>query len=306
MSVVDAPRADAPRNGVLSELRRARVLYLFVLPAVVYFTLLAYWPVISGAAISFQQFRFVGKSQWIGTANYVRVFITPGFWRAFFNTLILGVSNVVLTAAAPLLLAILVNEVLHKPFRRFLQTILYLPHLFSWVVVGGLWIFILSPNAGLVNEIRALLGLEPVYFMVQGRLARPILVGVNLWKQAGYVMILFLAAIVAIDPQLYEAAMIDGAGGLRRAWHVTVPGLASTLKVVLMLNVMGALRIFDQVFVMRNEVIAPKIDVIMYYVYVRGLQEFDLGYAAAVSVLIFLFTLALTLLTRWAAHYRLV
>ncbi|MEE8441412.1 MAG: ABC transporter permease subunit [Spirochaetia bacterium] len=285
-------------------MRKDWMLYLLILPAVVYFILFAYLPVVDGANISFQNYRFVGESEYIGFQNYQRVFDTAGFWRVFRNTVILGFSNVVLTAFIPMLLAMMLNEVVFSPWKRFAQTILYLPHLFSWVVVGGIWIFILSPSGGLVNAIGAAFGADPVYFLVKEHLARPLYIGINLWKQAGYVCILFLAAIAGINPELYEAAMIDGAGGFKRALYITVPELARTLKVVLLLNVMGALRIFDQIYVMRNEVVAPKVDVLMYYIYIRGLEQFDLGYAAAISVFIFLITLVITLISRRLMKYN--
>jgi putative aldouronate transport system permease protein len=279
------------------------MLYLLIFPAVAYFILFAYLPVIDGANISLQNYRLVGESEYIGFQNYLRVFETAGFWRVFRNTVILGFSNVILTAFIPMFLAMMLNEVMFSPWKRFVQTILYLPHLFSWVVVGGIWIFILAPNGGIVNSILGLFGAEPVFFLVKENLARSLYIGINLWKQAGYVCILYLAAIAGINPELYEAAMIDGAGGFKRAMYITLPELARTLKVVLLLNVMGALRIFDQIYVMRNEVVAPKVDVLMYYVYQRGLEQFDLGYAAAVSVFIFLITLVVTLISRRVMRY---
>lgn len=286
-----------------TQMKNDWMLYLLILPAIVYFILFAYGPVVDGANISFQNYRLVGESEFIGLDNYQRVFDTAGFWRVFRNTLILGLSNVVLTAFIPMVLAIMLNEVMFSPWKRFVQTILYLPHLFSWVVVGGIWIFILSPNGGIINSIRGLFGAEPVYYLVKENLARSLYIGVNLWKQAGYVCILYLAAIAGINPELYEAAMIDGAGGFKRAVYITLPELLRTLKVVLLLNVMGALRIFDQIYVMRNEVVAPKVDVLMYYVYQRGLEQFDLGYAAAVSMFIFVITLVVTLISRRVMRY---
>ena len=285
--------------------RRFRILYLLALPAIAYFIVFTYFPIGAGALISLQNFRFVGTSTFVGLANYRDVFTSPGFWQAFVNTLVLSVGNVTLTAAVPLILALALNEVFFSPWKRFVQTIFYLPSLFSWVVVGGIWIFLLAPSGGIVNAFRGLFGLKPEYYMVQPGLAQPLFIGVNLWKQAGYVCILYLAAIAGINPQLYEAATIDGAGGLARAWHITIPELVRTFQVVLLLNVMGSLRIFDQVYVMRNEVIAPKVDVIMYYVYVQGLRKFKLGYASAVSVFIFAATLLLTLAARRVTKYRI-
>ena len=288
---------------LLQKLKRTRVIYLLILPTIVLFVIFTYFPLIDGLRISFQDFRFIGESRFVGLQNYVEAIRTPGFWRVFRNTVILGFSNVVLTAFVPMLLALLLNEVRFKAWKRFSQTIIYMPYLFSWVIVGGIWIFMLSPNAGIINAARSLFGLEPVYFMAKEAYARPIIIGVNLWKQSGYVCILFLASIAGINPELYEAAMIDGAGGLKRAFYITIPELLRTLQVVLLLNIMGALRIFDQIYVMRNEVIAQKIDVIMYYVYVRGLVQFKIGYASAIAVMIFLLTLIITLLAKRLIRY---
>jgi putative aldouronate transport system permease protein len=296
---------NARRRSFRLEFRRARVLYLLVLPAVAYFAIFSFLPLASGVVISFEHFRFVGATTFAGFANFRDVFITPGFWQAFVNTLLLSLGNVILTATVPMGVALSLNEVLFKPGKRFVQSVIYTPYLFSWVVVGGIWIFLLSPSGGMINSILSVFGIKPIYFLAQSNLARPIFIGVNLWKQMGYVCIIYLASVSAINPELYEAAMIDGAGGFKRAVYITVPELISTLKVVLLLNVMGALQIFDQVYVMRNDVIAPKVDVLMYYVYVEGLNQFRIGYASAVSVFIFLITLSLTLLTRRFTRYRI-
>ena len=292
------------RSRIFPELKRARILYLLVLPSIVYFGLFAYFPLANGALISLEKFSFIGKNLFVGLANYKAVFTTPGFWQAFLNTIILSTGNVLLTAVVPMALALSLNEMAFQPGKRFLQTILYLPHLFSWVVVGGIWIFILSPNGGIVNGVRALFGAKAISYLVEPSYARGLLIIVNLWKQMGYVCILYLASIAGINPELYEAAMIDGAGGFKRTIYITIPELLTTLQVVLLLNVMGALRIFDQVYVMRNPVIAPKVDVIMYYVYMEGLNKFNVGYASAVSVFIFLVTLVLTLVVRRVSRYQ--
>lgn len=275
-----------------------------IFPAIAYFILLSFFPVADGLKMSFQNFRFVGSSQFVGFDNYIKMFNTPGFWRVFQNTLILGMSNVVLTAFVPMFIALSLNELSRVGLKRSFQSILYLPHIFSWVVVGGIWIFILSPNGGLVNSIREFFGAESIFFLVSEKYIRPLIIGVNLWKQAGYVCILFLAAISGINPELYEAAMIDGASEWQRARFITIPELMRTLKVVLLLNVMGALRIFDQIYVMRNEVVAQKVDVLMYYVYVHGLEKFNIGYASAISIFIFLITLIITLLVQRISKYK--
>lgn len=284
--------------------RRSRLLYIMILPAAVYFIVLSFFPVADGLRMSFQNFRFVGTSEFVGLENYKKMLQTPGFWRVFKNTLIFGMSNVILTAFVPMFVALSLNEIGRIGIKRPLQSVLYLPHIFSWVVVGGIWIFLLAPNGGLVNSIRNLFGAESIFYLVSDRHIRPVIIGVNLWKQAGYVCILFLAAIAGINPELYEAATIDGAGEWQRARYITIPELMRTLKVVLLLNVMGALRIFDQIYVMRNEVVAPKVDVLMYYVYIHGLEKFNIGYASAISIFIFGVTLIITLLVKRFSRYK--
>ena len=280
------------------------MLYLLILPTLVYFFIFAYFPILDGVRISFQDFRFIGENRFVGFDNYREAIQTPGFWRAFRNTIILGFGNVMLTAFVPMVLALLLNELRIVAWKRFTQTIIYMPHLFSWVIVGGIWIFMLSPNVGIINVIRNLFGLDSIYFMAKEAYARPIMIGVNLWKQAGFVCILYLATIAGINPELYQAAMIDGAGAFKRVFYITVPELLSTLRVVLLLNIMGALRMFNQIWVMRNEVIAPKVDVLMYYVYERGLVQFKIGYAAAISVLIFVLTFIITAISNRFIKYR--
>ncbi|MGM0432833.1 MAG: ABC transporter permease subunit [Spirochaetota bacterium] len=291
------------KSALASQFSRHRLLYIMILPALAYFLLFSFFPLADGIKMSFQDFRFVGESSFVGFDNYRDVFNTAGFWRVFQNTLILGLSNVILTAFIPMFVALSLNEVGKLPIKRAFQSILYLPHILSWVVVGGMWFFILSPD-GLVNAIRAVFGADSIYFFVIERYARPLFIGINLWKQAGYVCILFLATISSINPEVYEAALIDGAHAGQRAWFITIPELMGTLKVVLLLNIMGALRIFDQVYVLRNEVIAQKVDVLMYYVYIHGLEKFRIGYASAVSVFIFGVTLVATLIVRRVTKYH--
>lgn len=283
---------------------RFHAFYLLLVPALLYFAIFAYGPVFNGIRISLQNFRFVGESVFVGLENYRTALTTPAFWQVFRNTVVLSVWNVVLTALIPMVVAMLLNEIRSDAFRRTVQTSLYLPYVFSWVVVGGIWLFLLSPNAGLVNAIRGLFGAKRLYFMAMESRVRLIFVASNLWKQTGFVCVLYLASLAVIDPALYESARIDGANRLQQALFITIPQLLDTVKVVLLLNLMGALKIFDQVYVMRNEVVAPKVDVLMYHVYIQGLQKFRLGYASAVSMIVFLITLLITVVVQRQIRYR--
>ena len=278
--------------------------YLLLLPALLYFLVFAYGPVLNGIRVSLHRFRFIGESPFLGLENYRVALTSLVFWRVFANTVILSSWNVILTALVPMVVALFLNELDAAWFRRVVQTSIYLPHIFSWVVVGGIWIFMLSPNAGLMNGARELLDLEPIYYMATERYARSIFVGANLWKQTGFVCVLYLASLSGINPLLYEAARIDGANRFQQAIFITIPQLLETVKVVLLLNLMGALKIFDQVYVMRNAVIGPRVDVLMYHVYIQGLEKFRLGYAAAVSMIVFMITLVITLVVQRWIRYR--
>ncbi len=157
-----------------------------------------------------------------------------------------------------------------------------------------MWIYLLSPRGGLVNELLALFGQDPVRFLTNTTWARILMIVLPVWKEMGYAAIIYLASISTISPSLYEAARIDGASRFQQAYQITLPMLVPTMKVVLMLNVLGLLRIFDQIFVMRNGVVQRRIDVLMTYVYDMGILRYEVGYASAISVLVLITTLGLT------------
>lgn len=269
-------------------------LYVMILPVIVYFSIFVYYPLYEGVISSFQEFRLLGGGTWIGIQNYVDVWNDPTFWQVVKNTLIIGGGILVFGFFPPIIVALALNEVASLMFKRIAQTVVYLPHLFSWVVIGGMWIFLLSPAAGLVNELLALINVGPVRFLTNTEWARTMMVGLPIWKDMGYAAIIYLAAITSINPTLYEAARIDGASHFQQAYQITLPMLKPTMKVVFMLNILGLLRIFDQVFVMRNAAIQSGIDVIMTYVYDMGIQRYELGFASAISVLVLITTLIMT------------
>lgn len=269
-------------------------LYVMILPVIVYFSIFVYYPLYEGVISSFQEFRLLGGGTWIGIQNYVDIWNDPTFWQVVKNTLIIGGGILIFGFFPPIIVALALNEVASLMFKRIAQTVVYLPHLFSWVVIGGMWIFLLSPAAGLVNELLALINVGPVRFLTNTEWARTMMVGLPIWKDMGYAAIIYLAAITSINPTLYEAARIDGASHFQQAYQITLPMLKPTMKVVFMLNILGLLRIFDQVFVMRNAAIQSGIDVIMTYVYDMGIQRYELGFASAISVLVLITTLIMT------------
>ncbi|MGG3624597.1 ABC transporter permease subunit [Bacillus gobiensis] len=280
-------------------------LYLMFVPILFYFCIFNFYPLISGFLMSLQKFRLIGDRPFVGIANYNTVLNDPAFWQSLTNTLWIGGGILLLGFVAPIITALALNEVLHIVFKRFIQTVIYIPHLFSWVVVGGIWIFILSPDGGLVNSILTLLGKEEITFLTNKDYARPIIILSAVWKDMGYNCIIYLAAITAINPTLYEAARIDGANRMQEIRHITLPQLIPTMKIVFLLNLMGVLRIFDQIFVMRNPAIAGQVDVLMTYVYEKGILNFNMGVASAASFLVIAATLVLVFITRKVTKYDL-
>jgi putative aldouronate transport system permease protein len=269
-------------------------LYVMILPVLAYFAVFVYWPLYHGTVSSFQEFRLLGDSEWVGTANYEAAWNDGKFWQVVRNTLLIGGGILTFGFLPPIIIALALNEVRQLVFKKLAQTTVYLPHLFSWVVVGGMWIYLLSPSGGLVNELLGLLNVGPVRFLTSTDWARTMMIGLPIWKDAGYAAIIYLASITSISPTLYEAARIDGASRFQQAYQITLPLLKGTMKVVFMLNILGLLRIFDQIFVMRNGVTQRGIDVLMTYVYDLGIQQYELGLASAISVMVLVTTLLMT------------
>ena len=270
------------------------VLYVMMVPVIAYFAVFVYYPLYEGVNASFQQFSLLGDRPYIGWENYATVLDDPRFWQVLRNTLLIGGGILMLGFLPPIVIAVALNELSQAIFKKFAQTVVYLPHLFSWVVIGGMWIFLLSPRGGLVNELLDLINVGPIRFLTNTTWARSMMVVLPIWKDMGYAAIIYLASITTISPSLYEAARIDGASRLQQMYQITIPLLKPTMKVVLMLNVLGLLRIFDQIYVMQNAVVKRKVDVLMTYVYDTGILQYEVGYASAVSVMVLVATLILT------------
>jgi putative aldouronate transport system permease protein len=281
-------------NARLREMKMHGALYVMMVPVILYFAVFVYYPLARGAVTSFQDYALIGDRPFVGWDNYTAAWDDARFWQTVRNTLLIGGGILVVGFLPPIVVAVSLNEILQRTFKRFAQTVIYLPHLFSWVVVGGIWIYLLSPRGGLINEMLALFDAGPIRFLTNGLWARALMILLPIWKDMGFAAIIYLAAITTISPTLYEAARIDGASRFQQITQITIPLLAPTMKVVLMLNVLGLLRIFDQIYVLRNGVVQRQIDVIMTYVYDTGILKFEVGIASAISMMVLVATLALT------------
>jgi putative aldouronate transport system permease protein len=242
-------------RNTLRHMKTHTALYVMMVPVIAYFAVFVYYPLYQGVLASFQEFNLLGDRPYVGWENYETVWNDARFWQVLRNTLIIGGGILVLGFLPPILVALALNELRLVLFKKFAQTVVYMPHLFSWVVIGGMWIYLLAPRGGLVNELLALVDAGPVRFLTNVTWARIMMIVLPIWKDMGYAAIIYLASITAISPVLYEAARIDGASRFQQAYQITLPLLVPTMKVVLMLNVLGLLRIFDQISVMRNGVV---------------------------------------------------
>jgi len=267
----------------LSAPRRRTTLLLLLIPGVLWYVLFKYLPM-AGIAYAFTDFGFRAKVSFVGLDNFKRLFASMDFGRVLGNTLLLSLLNMVVFFPLPILIALLLNEIRGLKARRAVQFVIYLPHFFSWVVVGGIFTMLLSPSNGLVNALLGRLGVAPVYFMASPGWFRWILVGSHVWRDMGYAAVIYIATLATIDPELYASAYVDGAGRLAQTWYVTLPCLRSTIATVLLLNLAGVLKIFEQILVMYNSAVKQVSDVLKTYEFTEGLLNGDIGYATAVGL----------------------
>jgi len=297
--------AQGRMRRLMRRVSRNRYIYLMLLPVVLYFIVFSYYPMVLGLINSFWQIRLLGSSSYVGLANYQTVFASPVYIQAFKNTLAVGVGTFCLQFAWGLLLALGLNEIRSKLVKSSIQTVTYIPYLLSWSVVGSMWIIILSPSGMLNGLLATVMGenFQKIVFMSELKYARFIMVFTGAWKGAGYFAALFLAAIISIDPAIYEAASIDGASRLQQIRRITVPSIKSTMKVVVVLGVMSMLRNFDQIFVMANSAILDKVRNLLYLIYNDGIVQFKIGQASAAACLVLAATIFITFIVRKLIRY---
>jgi len=309
---IQARRAGAPgvlAHGLLRELRRHHALYLMVVPGVVYFLVFRYVPML-GAVIAFKDYRVLDGivgSPWVGLKNFQTIFTSPFFASILANTLIISVFKLVVGLPLAVSMALLLNEVRVRWFRRAVQTVSYLPHFLSWVVVFGIALMVLSPSSGLANKVIAGAGGHPINFLTDPFWFRQVLVGLDVWKNIGWNAIIYLAALAGVSPSLYEAAAVDGASRFRRVWHISLPAILPVVVLVTMLNIGNLLSAgFEQVFVFYNPSVYGVGDIIDTWVYRQGIEGFQYSVAAAVGLFkgvvgCALLVVAHLLAKRWAA-----
>jgi len=283
--------ANLPKSGFKKTLRTLymqRHLYMLILPAFIILVLFSYQPMY-GAIIAFKNYNpmlGIWNSKWVGLLQFNKLFNSIFFWRVLTNTVLLSLYHLAWGFPMPIILALLLNEISSTKLKRTVQTITYLPHFLSWVIIGGFVFNLLSPSQGLLASVSKLFGLrydsaplaDPRYF-------RTILVASSIWQNVGWGTILYLAAITGIDPELYDAANMDGAGRLGKMLHVTIPGIMPTIATLLILRMGGVMNSnFEQIFVLYSPSVYSVGDVISTYVYREGIGRANFSYTTAMDL----------------------
>ena len=264
-----------------------RNLYIMMIPVLGFFIIFRYAPMwwISIAFRDYRLLRGLEGSPWVGLKHFVNFFTGPHIWMLIRNTLMINIFSLLFGFPCPIILALLLNELRNDKFKRLVQSVTYLPHFVSVVVMVGLVINFLSPTTGLINIIIKRFGGTPIFFMAIPRYFRTVYITSGIWQQVGWGSIIYLAALAGVDPQLYEASFIDGAKRFQQLWNITLPSIASTIIILFILRIGQLLNIgFERIFLMANNATREVSEVLATYVYKRGILNADFSFATAVGL----------------------
>lgn len=292
------------RNSRLHQLwlqiKRHKIIYLFILPCVIFLLVFNYYPMY-GAVLAFKSFNYnlgILGSPWVGFKNFEEFMRSPDFWIVMKNTIIISGLKIIFGFPAPILLALLLNEVKGKKFKKTVQTMSYLPNFVSWVVVVSLMTVIFTPYGGIVNNFRKIMGLESVFFMGEKSFFYPMVVLSDIWKNAGWGSIIYLSALAGVSQELYEAATVDGAGHLKCTWHITLPSIKGTIGIMFIFAVGGILNAnFDQVLLLQQPANNQISEILDTFVLKTGLAYGRFEYATAIGLFKSVFAFGLMALT---------
>ena len=273
-------------SGLGKRLYRNKWLYVMIFPGLLYFIIFKYIPMY-GLIISFQDykpFQGIRGSEWVGFKHFERLFTEPDFLNILTNTLVLFGMNILFFFPVPIVLALMLNELRSSFFKRLFQSLVYLPHFMSWVIIVSIGYVILTMDGGILNELIAMMGLEKVNFLLNPVWFRPTYIIQVIWREAGWGTIIYLAAIASVDTQLYEAARMDGAGRIRQVWHITLPAIRSVIIILLILKIGDVLELgFEHVYLLLNAMNREVAEIIDTYVYTAGLLQGKFSYSTAIG-----------------------
>lgn len=271
---------------LLNRMKRERYIYLLLLPGVLYFIIYRYVPM-AGLIIAFQDFNpFAGLmgSEWVGMKHFARMFESSEVIRVLNNTIQISLLQIFVAFPASIVLALMLNELRSEVYKRFIQSMIYLPHFLSWVVVVGIFVVFLR-GEGLINSVLSQFGLEAIPFLTDPAFFKPIITLQVIWKEVGWGTIIFLAALASVNPQLYEAAVIDGASRWRQLWHITLPAIRSVIIILFILRLGNVMDLgFEQIFLMLNPFNMDAGNVLDTYVFFKGIQQGNISFATAVGM----------------------
>ncbi|MCL2832261.1 MAG: ABC transporter permease subunit [Treponema sp.] len=271
----------------LQYMKNSYVLYLFLLPAVAYIFIFNYIPMY-GVQIAFKNFkaaRGIWGSPWVGLVNFQKFLSSPDIWNILGNTVGISLYSLIVGFPVPIILALMLNYIRPLSLKKTIQTVSYAPFFISTVVIAGLLYLLLSPNAGVLNSFRKSFGLDSVFFLAQPNLFKTIYVLANVWQNAGWGSIIYIAALSGVSQELHEAAISDGATKLQRIWHIDLPSIQPTIIILLILRIGQIMNVgFEMTYLLQNPMNINSSEVIATYVYKVGLLNIQYGYAAAVGL----------------------
>ncbi len=292
------------KKTTLKKIYKYRGFYIMFIPILVFTILFCYYPML-GIRYAFYDYTPFKGPTWVGLGNFKKVFANTQFWNAFNNTVELSLIKLMLNTFVAVVISLLLNEMIKLRLKRFFQTLIYLPHFLSWVVVASIFSIVLSPQNGFINSILISLGLSDssIYFLAETKWWRLIYYIINIWKDTGWGTILYLATLSGINPELYEAAAIDGANRWNKTCYITLPSLTNTIIIVVILNLAKILNLFESVFVLYNPRVYDVADVIQTYIYRQTLATPvpNFGYTTAVGLFKSLVACILVLLSNYAS-----
>ncbi|MFD0868454.1 MULTISPECIES: ABC transporter permease [Paenibacillus] len=280
-------KPSSPKRRLWLDLKRDKYLYLIALPGLLYFLVFKYLP-IGGLLVAFQNYSpyfGIWKSEWVGLEHFQRFFSNEDFYLLFRNTMAINLLNLTFFFPFPIILSLLLNELRSVLYKRLVQTIIYIPHFLSWVIIAGLTFLMLSESEGLINKLMAAMGMKTVSFLTEPNYFWTMLTAQSMWKEAGWGTIIFLAAIAGVDPQLYEAAVMDGANRFRQMWHITLPAIRNVVVILFILRLGSIMDTgFEQVYLMMNGAVSHVADVFDTYVYRTGIKQGEFSYSTAIGL----------------------
>lgn len=298
------PQGNVAFKDILREYHKTRFLFLLILPAIVWYAVFYYGP-FYGVQLAFKDYRIlegISQSPWVGLKHFEMMFTASNdFGRIFRNTIVISFYHIIFGFPAPIVLALLFNELRLELFKRITQSISYMPHFLSWVVLAGLLTTLLSPSEGVMNYIIQSLGFEPIYFLGDPKYFRFTLVLSSIWKEVGWGTIIYLAALAGVNPHLYEAAVIDGANRWKQTIHITLPQIMPVIAIMFILRIGGILDAgYDQILNLYNPAVYSVSDILDTYVYRVGITQLQYSFTTAVGLFKNVIAFALVLVTNYA------